>query len=305
MSEHEHDHEDRSELSREDARLLDLLVESGFDPGKLQHVNADERRRVEALMSVFTLMDDYPVEDADDALVHATVLRVRRGVDLAQRHERAFGLSMVEPTDRGWRIRMPDLVSIAAVLLIGIALGSVVLGQVRQQAIDAGCKNNLRALAQGFELYARDFQGRIPIAPAGYAKAGVSFWPDPYVLSKHNYCDQGHANCPGHALGGGYSRQVIAAGVPFTWLGTERMPVLGDRNPVIDARDTGDAINPFIANSENHSRRGQNVLWTDGSVVWLPEPLVGDDDNIWLIRGQRTFEPGDAPTTLQDAFLAH
>lgn len=301
----EHDQEDRSELSREDARLLDLLVESGFDSGRLQHVSEAERQRVEALISVFSLMDDYPVEDADEALVHATVLRVRRGAELAQRQQRAAGLSMVEPTARGWRIRMPDLISVAAVLLIGVALGTVVLGQVRQQAIDAGCENNLRALAQGFELYARDFQGRIPTAPAGYSTAGIAFWPDPFVLSKHNYCDHGHANCPGHTQGGGYSRQVMTAGVPFAWLGADRMPVLGDRNPVIDARDTGDAINPFVANSQNHSQRGQNVLFSDGSIEWLKAPLFNDDDNIWLIRGQRTFEPGDAPTTLQDAFLAH
>lgn len=301
----EYDREDRNELSPDDARLLDLLVESGFDAARVEGVDALERRRVEALLSVFTLMDDYPVEDADDSLVHATVLRVRRGVDLAERQQRVMGLSSVEATERGWRIRMPDIISIAAVLLISVALGSVVLTKVRQQAIDAGCESNLRALAQGFNLYARDYDGRIPMAPAGYATAGIAFWPDPYVLSKHNYCDQGHANCPGHHQGGGYSRQVVNGTAHFAWPTLPRIPVLGDRNPVIDARDTGDIINPFVANSENHSQRGQNVLFSDGSIEWLVEPLFNDDDNIWLIRGQRTFEPGDAPATLEDAFLAH
>jgi hypothetical protein len=297
--------EEESRLSREDARLLDLLAENEFEPSALEGLGSDERRRVEAIMAVFGLMGDYPVEDADEDLVNATVLRVRRHGQLAHRQERAIGLSMVEPTARGWRIRMPDAISIAAVFLILISVGTLVLGQVRQYSIDAGCKSNLRALAQGFEMYARDYDGQIPMAPAGFSRAGIALWPDPVVLSEHNYCEHGHANCPGHEHGAGYSRQVVSANAGFAWLVNPAMPVMGDRNPVIDARDTGSAINPFIANSENHSQRGQNILMSDGSIIWLEGPLFDRDDNIWLIMGQRRFEPGDAPETLEDAFLAH
>ncbi len=299
------EHEQLHELSPGDARLLDALVENGFERERLEGLSAADRTRVEALMSVFVLMEDDPVEDADDALVAATVLRVRREADVAGRAKRVAGLDGVEATSRGWRIRMPDFISVAAIILIAAAVSWPVIGAIRQKAIDAGCQTNLRALAQGFELYSRDYDGKIPMGTAGYA-AGLAFWPDPSVLSELNYCESGHANCPGHQSGGGYSRQVIGKGIEISWATAPGgMPVMGDRNPVIDARASGDPINPFRANSENHSKRGQNVLYTDNAIVWLVDPHIGQQDNIWLIEGQRIFVPGDAPTSLSDAFLVH
>ena len=66
------------ELSPQDQRLLDALVECEFDPEALEALSAEDRQRVGALMKLLDLLNDYPVEDADDALVHATLARIDR-----------------------------------------------------------------------------------------------------------------------------------------------------------------------------------------------------------------------------------
>ena len=49
------------------------------------------------------------------------------------------------------------------------------------------------------------------------------------------------------------------------------------------------------ANSSNHARRGQNVLYADGHVAWADHPFVGcQRDNVYTVSGS---EDGSAPTS--------
>ena len=65
----------RNELCPEDRRLLAELAETGFDPETLAALTPAERERAERLMGLLDLLRDYPVEDGDDTLVHATFAR--------------------------------------------------------------------------------------------------------------------------------------------------------------------------------------------------------------------------------------
>lgn len=298
---------DKQGLKPEDERLLDLLIEAEFDPDAVKVSSPEDSQRLRALTGLFGLLDDYPVDDADDSLVDATILRVRRAEDrehaIAGRIQEArekFGLK---------RLRLPDLISIAAVLLIVASVGWPMLNMMRRRAVSQECVANLTTLGDAFAMYANDWDGRVPIATAGFGGTGLAAsWVDPFPLAQLSYCPNGHANCPGHSAQAGYSRQLIIhkrdASQDFSWFTGQITAIMGDRNPVIDARAEMSLIKP-TTNSQNHDGLGQNILNRDNSTQWLEIPVLDSDDNIWLIRGRNEFTPGEAPVSADDVFLAH
>lgn len=291
------------QLTRHDGEILDQLVESGFDPAAFENLGSEDQERVNAITGLFRLLDDYPVEDCDESLVDATISRVHRSDDarsVVARLESA-------PSANRWRIRVPDVITVAAVVLVAASIAIPIMGMVRQRAIDAGCVSNLRAVGIGFANYARDYDGYVPMAIAGFGlPVDAPSWVDPSPLAQYGYCEQGNANCPGHPDQGGYSRQINAPGDRFAWFTGPTEPVMGDRNPVIDAHMSAGVIDPF-ANSRGHGGRGQNILMKDGATHWLEKPVLESrdrvPDNIWLIRGTTRFEPGAVPDS-NDVFLA-
>ena len=74
--------------------------------------------------------------------------------------------------------------------------------------------------------------------------------------------------------------------------------------PLIDAAREGLVV-PATSISINHGGRGQNVLRTDGAIMWLVSPVVGPSDNIWLPDGTNRLEKGIRPTEPEDVFLTH
>jgi hypothetical protein len=86
--------------------------------------------------------------------------------------------------------------------------------------------------------------------------------------------------------------------------------ILGDLNPLVDAARNGWEAPP-LSMSINHGGRGQNVLATDGSIIWLEQPLIGATgaggrgDNIWMPDTAPSLRPGAAPDDDTDVFLVH
>ncbi len=295
-------------LNADDERLLDALVESGFDPEVLESLSAEDRRRVGAILNLFELIEDYPVEDVDDSLVDATLARID------QYETRASALASQETTLQSASrraFRLPDLVSVAAVLLIGASIFWPMLSTMKQRRIDDSCANNLRQMGYAFGRYANDYNGSIPVA---IARAGLfSEWTKsftnavnlrPLVIS--GYCEQNHLVCAGHEgqTGASYGYQWQIPESELTW-GVNRITViLGDRNPLIDAIFQAKAQTPSLSNSLNHGGRGQNVLRTDGVVMWLENPMVESVDNIWLPKGSSSLHDGELQTDGRDVFLA-
>ncbi len=298
-------HEPQSELSPDDQRLLDQLVEANFDPQAMEPLTPAERRRVSALVSLLSLLSDYPVDDADDTLVYATLARIDR-----REEERAARMTLGPETSgirRGRRIHIPDFITVAAVMLIAASVLWPLMSRARRASIDEGCNSNLRALGYAFSTYAADYDGAVPVALAG---SNLSWDKFRNVLNlaplvDKDYCEQAHLNCPGNDIHyrPSYSYQWQGANSRSTWGILPTIVVIGDRNPVIDAARTGTILAPLTA-SLNHSERGQNVLFNDGSTPWLAKPVVGRD-NIWLPEGADSLRRGQNPTNANDAFLAH
>jgi hypothetical protein len=289
-------------LSPDDARVLDALVDSGFDVSSLP---AADRQRGRNLVALFALLDDYPVEDGDDTLVHATLARIRR-------FEAAVAASQAAPAavaeaPRRLRIPVPDFVTLAAVLLIGASIAWPVLSTVRERSIEAACVANMKVVHEGLTSYANEFEGRLPTAYAGFGRSIARI--DLLPLVRYGYCEQGHINCPGRhsPQDPGYSFQMRPEPIGFTLAAAPDMALLGDRNPVIDASLSGMLLPPR-SNSSNHGERGQNLLRMDGAIVWLSQPLVNGRDNIWLpadADGEHEYRPGAIPLRADDIFLAH
>jgi hypothetical protein len=58
-------------------------------------------------------------------------------------------------------------------------------------------------------------------------------------------------------------------------------------------------------NSINHNRRGQNVLFSDGSTRFVKNRLLGtEQDDIFTLRSTELYEGNEVPSCETDAFLA-
>ena len=304
-----HPHDAQPELTPNDQRILDALMEVQFDLQAMQPMSDAEYERAQVLCDLFGLLNDYPVDDADDTLIHATLA----GIDRYEQHQHdrmKMDPDLVETAKLrgGRRIALPDFISVAAVLLIVLGMGWPMLNKMRSQSLDMQCQGNMRLLAQAFNSYALDYDNAMPSAQAGF---GSSSWDQVRnivnlrPLVEHGYCDHESLKCPGNHdhYGSSYSYQWQPRAANLYWNIGPVMVILGDRNPLIDATITGNIV-PANSVSINHDGRGQNVLMSDGSILWLIEPKMGRD-NIWLPDGATFLQEGQQPTDPTDTFLVH
>jgi len=305
-----HPHEPR--LSLDDQRAFDALHEAGFARQSMEAASLEDARRADAMCALLGLMCDYPVEDAQESLLDATMARI----DQAE-HERVARMKFdtrqerSESGRRWWRV--PDFITVAAVLLIGVSVLWPMLTSFRQHSLDFACNNNMRKLGYGFGAYAADYNGSMPVAIAGpsmpwdQVRNIVNLQP----LVKNNYCQVSDLTCPAHQhrdemeMGPSYSYRWFVEPSRAKWGAGPRVTVvLGDLNPVIDPARSGIYVPP-LSTSINHGGRGQNVLDQSGATMWLEDPIVGGRDNIWLPDGADHLESGEQPVDDEDVFLVH
>ncbi|MCA9284673.1 MAG: hypothetical protein KDA22_05645 [Phycisphaerales bacterium] len=302
-------------LSEEDRRIVDALLSGGLDRSALTALPATDRSRGEALLHLLGLLDDYPISDADGTLVDATMARI-------DRHDRESEMRMrLDPVvdrsgGRVLRVRLHDLVTIAALLLIGVSIGWPILSKVRQSSVDAGCAANLRSMGTALANYAGDSNGSLPMMTAGLLGGTWDTMRNSdnlELLPQLGYCELGHLDCPGHqGYGPSYSFAMPSRGKAQPWMQQPTKVVLADRNPVMDHLRMGLRPVDLLLPSPNHGHRGQNVLFGSLAVEWDVVPIVrhedGQLDNFWLVRfgdGREDLRPGSAPADASDNFLAH
>ena len=91
-----------------------------------------------------------------------------------------------------------------------------------------------------------------------------------------------------------------------------RQPIIADMSPIfINVSAAEKALNVNLSealmklNSPNHGGRGQNVLFCDGSVVFVKTRTVDVSvDDIFTIQNTKTYQGIEVPTSEADAFLA-
>jgi len=307
---------DGPRLCEADLRVLDRLADHGFDPACLERLSISDRRRGERLLAQLGLLDAYPdgvAADGDaradaDLLVDATLARIEREEE-ARTERMRFGAATGGRTGRGFRLA--DLVAVASVAIIATTVAIPLLQVGRDSAGRSACANTLRRLAGAFGTYAGDHSGLMP-ATAGFSLGAVGPrgpWDSLSSWSHHRHgenlaplVDGGHCGtddmrCPCDAHQGyGWAYRVPSSVSALVWGNGPRAVLVADRNPLIDLTRRGQPLGTAVLNSENHGGRGQNTLWTDGSIEFLGQPCLhrpgpvaqpqDATDNIWLPSGR-------------------
>lgn len=244
---------------------------------------------------------------------------------------------------RGRRFRIADLVSIAALLLIGTAVFGPMLGAARERARQTACAAGLQTAGLGFGMYAGDERDALPLATAStvgnpwwhVGKAEQSNSANLYTLSRTGYVKVDSLACDGNKtacrrelgpdardwtclseVSYSYQNQFAPPERRAKWNSSVQIVVAVDASPVVRRAVQKQWINP-LANSMNHGGRGQNALFNDGRVQWLTTPVLESGDNIWLPQALEQFinklhrpthadpiQGTESPGSAEDVFVA-
>lgn len=308
-------------LCEDDARAFDALLAcraSGNATGPMPPGSAE---RASAAADIASLLDRWRPADAEAALTDRTM----QAIDRARRQTTHARIAYDSPTathsSQGWLIGIRQVGSVAALIVIAGSLLIPVLGKARADAQVADCKQNLALAGSGLSQFADDNNDTLPtprpepvfsqlmrFAEDGDGQAISSGAVYMLALPRNGYLRQEQLTCPAadtsRVQGGLYSAQAVA-GSRALRLSSLDGPVMADTNPLYTR--SGDRVIRQAGwdntRSANHKQRGQNVLMTDGSVMWTLQPVVrhhNSDDNIWT-RDAHPRE--DQERSGHDAFL--
>lgn len=289
-------------LSADDAEALDAWALAEYQAAHTPASLRPRATRHQQLASVVT--------DSDITATPLLVERTFQAVAAKVAANRAQG--HITPAGRGWRIS--DLVSVAAMALIGVSILWPTLSYVSQKGRQLSCKSNLGSVASAMGLYAGNHRDALPVATAGFG--GNPWWnvsPEKpqanssnlFTLARTGYSKLKDLACSGNPKAEigevkkgaydwsnletiSYSYQIMGGQERPNWC-RERgkapasVVVLADRSPVVLRAVNKQAIDP-TENSPNHGGLGQYVLLADGGVDWMSSPHRPEGDNIWLPR---------------------
>lgn len=321
-----------------DAALKDA---SGDEPDGEQvdstaHV---DQARLDAGQRWLNRIGHWPAEDPPADLVARTMHRI----DQVKQRQRFNSQIQALAGSSSQGLPMRELLTAAAVILIGLAIVWPVLEQGRREARKLTCANNLKAAGVAMGQYAQDSQQQMPRLGSwpGYDwwKVGQDQEPDGpvpsnsahlYVLIRKGYIHPDRLNCPEnvHARTGlspkahdwpspdapsfSYQNQFTAKPLRLDVRADEA--VLADRNPlfVIHMTQPGHAKmvlkyrggeRQTTAPSEAHQGQGQNVLFSSGAVRFMSKPVLRDGDVLWTAHGVDHYTGNEQPADESDSFL--
>ena len=241
-----------------------------------------------------------------------------------------------------WR-GLGELVAAAAAVVIFTAVLVVPLNFARQKAWQQRCQLNLRQIGEGVNQYGSDYGDSLPTvatttgAPwwkVGYqGRENHSNTRHIWLLPKGEYVEPKYFVCPGKTQGRfvkfgpqmtknyndfpsrdsiNYSLRVRCNKSVGRTAGAPKA-LMADLNPLFErlpqnfANDFKLELDKKLLelNSINHGRRGQNVLFCDGSSRFVKKRQVGiTEDDIFTLQDTNVYEGTEVPSCETDAFLA-
>jgi hypothetical protein len=292
-------------MTFEDAAALDAWVMNGYQAERVPGSLRERARRHERLGA---LVAAAPANLAADSLVERTLERVQASIDGDQDRMRLDA----DRARLGSGLRLADLISVAAVLLIAGAVIWPVFHRVRDQSRQFACQGNMASTARAFGLYATSNRESLPVANASLGGGGT-WWnvgdrnarsnsANLFQLTRSGYARLGDLACPGNPSAPtgdaspdatdwrnseevSYSYRIMFGKGQARWSAAAdgSAVVMADRSPVVVKSMRGEAVSP-LADSMNHRAKGQHVLFSDGHADWLTSPELPNGDNIWLPR---------------------
>jgi hypothetical protein len=281
-------------LRIEDADALDALSAAGWSTQRVAGVLRARAEQHDALRQL--VVESMVTTGSQDLLVARTLARVQE--QALRPDARAFEVPRPQ-----WRWR--EVLSVAAVLLLGVSILSPILAATRSRQVRLGCASNLTSLARGLASYGIDNRDSLPMASASLA--GLPWWnvgqdvaqsnsANLFSLRRLGYNPIEELACAGNAHAARELpsdswdwRDVSQVSYSyFVMFGRERPDahtgsstvLLADRSPVILRALRGEPVR-VLENSPNHAGTGQWLLRGDGSTVWTSTP-VHHGDNVWL-----------------------
>ncbi|MEX2671993.1 MAG: hypothetical protein WD294_07785 [Phycisphaeraceae bacterium] len=311
-----------AQLSEADRQVLDALVEQGYQVSRLPSHQHERAERVMALMSLL----DLPEASGQDLLTARTLEAISRSRQQERFSQQIQALTMAR-TPGGVSVR--ELVTVAAMVVVGISLLFPVLSNARTVARQIACQSNLASAGVALGSYGLDHNGQMP---ATHANLGDPWWETNrfnddgstrsnsahlFTLARGGYVRLGVLNCSENPnavadIHDGQRDWRSAAAVSFSYQNQyavkkhrmDRDPaiaVLADKNPFFEPGRF--RLELADSSSLNHEG-GQNVLLTTGEVRWNEEPVIGRDNIFHAGNSGFDYYTGtEGPANVSDSFL--
>jgi hypothetical protein len=277
-------------LCKADAEMLSRLVDVGFELDQLEYLTPEDKQRARSILTMLGFLDAYPVEDASETLIDATLARIDQ-YELQRASRMHIATADIETPSRGFKIRMPDLMTVAAMILVTVSVFAMLSKSAREQSIQNECASNMAMVGRGLVNFAFDNDGNMPttaVASLGLLFGGITpDRTDVQLLVDEDYCKLKHLNCPGHGgKSGGFSYQTQSTAMWDNIRAQGRLfIIMSDRNPILDDLLKGGNPDPLTP-SASHGSLGQNHLRDDGSTpTSAAAPVIGGD-MIWILDGK-------------------
>ena len=287
------------------------------------------------LQAVFAPLSCVEIEACPDDLVERTILRIsnqpnpnKQLTELleAEQNKKA-------PIKLGFLSNFSEIVAIAASILLIAGILVPTFSLAKQRYLQQRCQASMGDVFTGYLNYVKDHDDQPPAVP----KQAGARWDtaNMYLLVKGGYVEPAKFICPG----AGNSKMDTAKYKTYlaeyrnyndfpgrtyvTYSFVIRCPkatgnglicrgvLMADRNPVFEQLSNGNSETivivlkkeQLVVNSNNHKRRGQNVLFGDGNVEFNKTRLVSADD-IYTLQDTDVYKCNETPSCTTDRFVA-
>jgi hypothetical protein len=296
------------------------------------------------LKAALSPLDSIKPEPCPEKLVEDTIWRLKQLADSSQtRLEKLLSDEQAQASVRAplWS-NLGRFVSIAAVLLIAVSVWFSSTTTAKAKYRQWQCQRNLASIWQGIQLYKADNNNKMP---AVTTEAGSPWWKVGYqgnenhsttrnmwLLVKGNYVKPKHFNCPGSVKATPIKlnrtqiqqyndfpgRQYVTYSfrIPCkqtTNKSTNRRVLVADLSPLFENLPedyTGQlklelSKEQLTLNSINHNRRGQNVMYCDGTVQFIKSRHANiSNDDIFTLQNITVYQGSELPDCETDIFVA-
>jgi hypothetical protein len=299
------------------------------------------------LKSALAPLDSLELEPCPDSLAQATIQQLSnlaRSGQIQLEHLLAAEQSRTVGIRNHFWLKLGKVVAAAAVILIVLGIWSAPLQLARAKYQQHQCRMQFARIFDGIRQYSADYDGEMPeVARA----EGAPWWKVAYpgeenhsntrcvwLLVKGGYVKPANFVCPSRRLGQAlqfatlqvekyndfpareyitYSFQIRC---PSTGNKAICRTIMADLNPLSERlpKDYNESLRLRIdedllkLNSINHDRRGQNVLFSDGSAKFIKVRRIGiAQDDIYTLQNMFSgceLRGCEVPDCESDAFLA-
>ncbi len=303
--------------------------------------NEQAAKFVNSIKASLSPLESITPEECPAELAEGTIWRIKQTLRTSQVGLNELLKAEQKRKPGFWYDIFGRLATAAVFVIVGSALitgGKIATNYARQMSWQTKCGSQMAGLFNGLSNYRNDNNGQMPTlasaAGSPWWKVGdqgsedVSNTRRMWVLARNGYVKHDAFMCPATKPScdftcnpkeyNDFPKRVYVSysfriGCPKA--GLEKMGrqvIIADMSPIfmnISAAEKELNVNLSDAlmkkNSPNHGGRGQNVLFCDGSVVFVKGHTVDVSmDDIYTIQGKQTYQGVEVPTSEADVFLA-